>query len=364
MTTRQLSSLTATPGMGGGGAAGGGGRDFSGTGSHVTPGGGSNVGGGGGGANVQKLEEKILKLQEDLTSAYRLQSENSNTFLRLKEQAEKDEKALLRKEEELDKASRSVISLTNELSAEKQRSIERNRHLEQTCELLRGEVQGTRAKVAAMEAKLKQLTVDNDTLLTTILKLKEEQSNEQNELNTVKQELVRATAEAKHAAEVKKSQEEKGHIQPQEIDVTDMNALIDHVAWTSNFNVVIPTERKRTIRGHRGPVTCIRYNTAGTLFASAGVDGLVKIYDARTGGNRASLRGTKDCVMNVAFSQDDALMLASGNDSISRIWSLKTSRVMHTLVGHTAKIWAGTFTAQGNQVVTGSHDRTLKIWSV
>lgn len=85
MTTRQLSSLSAAPG-------------------YSRPEGMSNANSpanAGLGAATQKiLEEKILKLQEDLTAAYRLQSENSNTFLRLKEQAEKDEKALLKKEEE------------------------------------------------------------------------------------------------------------------------------------------------------------------------------------------------------------------------------------------------------------------------
>lgn len=394
MTTRQLSSLSAAPG------------------SMVRPDGGMVAGAGGVGAmtgmniNTQKLlEERILKLQEDLTAAYKLQSENSNNYMRVKEQAEKDEKALLKKEEEseavhtdtcpftrvshashpdgflfllvvvvacavpflfclfrLAEQTRHVISLQHTLTVEKDGSRERTKHLEQTCELLRGEVQGSRNQIKALESKLATLAIENDTLMTTIIKLREEQSSEQNELNTIKQELQRANLETKYVIEQKKLLEEGRSIVPNEIDLSNMNSIIDHVAWTSNFNVVVPNDRKRTIRGHRGPVTCIRYNSAGTLFASAGTDGLVKIYDARSGGNRASLRATKESVMNLSFSHDDSMMLASGNDSISRIWSLKSSRVLHTLVGHSAKIWAGTFSADGANVVTGSHDRTVKIW--
>jgi hypothetical protein len=84
MTTRQLSSLSAT-GMSTGSA-------------YARSGGSLDLGQQ---AATQKvLEEKVLRLQEDLTSAYRLQSENAHTSLRMKEQAEKDERALLKKEEE------------------------------------------------------------------------------------------------------------------------------------------------------------------------------------------------------------------------------------------------------------------------
>ena len=110
MTTRQLSSLAATPALLHR-------PDITGVGSGtVGANGASGAGGGGGGlgAATQKLlEEKILKLQEDLTSAYRLQSENSNTFLRLKDQAEKDEKALLKKEEESANKQHALIDLLN-----------------------------------------------------------------------------------------------------------------------------------------------------------------------------------------------------------------------------------------------------------
>ena len=255
-----------------------------------------------------------------------------------------------------------MITLQHTLQTERDAARDRHKSLESTIELLRGEVQGSRNQAKAMEAKLAQLTQENDVLVTRIIKLNEEKNNEQTELEVVRQELLKAQAEKKAIAE--QQQQRTSAIAPTEVDLSDMNSLIDHVAWTSNCHVVVPNDRKRTIRGHRGPITCIRYNTAGTLFASAGTDGLLKIYDARSGANRATLRATKESVMNLGFSRDDSMMVASGNDSISRIWSLKSSRVLHTLVGHSNKIWASTFTSDGSAVVTGSHDRTVKIWNV
>lgn len=354
MTTRQLSSLSATPGgppgmMGGSGA--GGGKDGAG-------------GAGFNGAALKALEDKILKLQEDLTAAYRLQSENSHTSLRLKEQAEKDERALLRKEEELAEKTRAVITLQATLAQEKEGAKQRHKHLEHTVDLLRAEVQSSRSLAKAHESKIAALAEENDKLLNTILRMREEQAGNDSEMNLIREELQRATIVAQAAAEAKKLAEEGRAIAPTEVDLSDTNAVIEHVAWATNFKVEIPQERKRTIRGHRGPVSCVRYNSAGTLFASAGLDGLVKVYDARSGGNRASLRGSKEGIMNCTFSSNDELLLASGNDSISRVWSLKTSRVVHTLVGHSAKVWAGAFTLDGEKVITGSHDRTIKIWDM
>jgi len=45
-------------------------------------------------------QEKMRKLQEQLTSTYRLKAENADQMLRLKDQAELDEKALMQKEKE------------------------------------------------------------------------------------------------------------------------------------------------------------------------------------------------------------------------------------------------------------------------
>lgn len=278
MTTRQLSSLSATPtsammmqqrgaSLSVGGTSGGGG---------VTAGGpGNSSSGGGDGVAIKQLEEKILRLQEDLTSAYRLQSENSHTFLRLKEQAEKDEKALLRKEAELAEKTRSLITAQTALQSEKEASIQRHKHLEQTVELLRAEVQSARNQVKMQETKIAELNRENGAILASLLQLKEQQSLELNELNKTKTELRQANALAQAAAERQAQSAEKA-IQPQQMDLSDLSTIIDHVAWESNFNVAIPTERKRSIRAHRGPAQCVRYNTKGTLFASAGHDGIVK----------------------------------------------------------------------------------------
>lgn len=38
--------------------------------------------------------------------------------------------------------------------------------------------------------------------------------------------------------------------------------------------------------------------------------------------------------------------------------------LQHTLTGHCAKVMAAKFLGEATKVVTGSHDRTLKIWDL
>lgn len=40
------------------------------------------------------------------------------------------------------------------------------------------------------------------------------------------------------------------------------------------------------------------------------------------------------------------------------------SILKHTLTGHTSKVMSAKFLGETNQVVSGSHDRTLKLWDL
>lgn len=68
--------------------------------------------------------------------------------------------------------------------------------------------------------------------------------------------------------------------------------------------------------------------------------------------------------MIVGFSPDDQYILGSSNDNSTRLWLQKSQRVRHTLNGHTSKIFASAFTSDSQNVITGSHDRSIKVWDL
>jgi autophagy-related protein 16 len=302
---------------------------------------------------VKSLEEKISKLQEDLTNSYRSHSEMASINLRLKEQAEKDEKALVLAKNAYELKVREFDQYKQEKDKEIENLNQRVRNGETTVEILRTEIQGNRTALSALEGKLKSFEYENNTLLEQLLKTKDEQAKELNQMNDIVQNTRKSVKEEKSPGNINV-----------ELDLTDTNNIIDHVAWQANFNVAIPTERKRTVRAHRGQCTSVRYNHNGTLIASGGTDGIIRVFDARGAGNRASLRSSNDSIMCVTFSADENYLLATGNDQSARVWSMKQRKVLHALIGHSSKIYAGTFTLDSENAITGSHDRTIRIWDL
>lgn len=324
-------------------------------------GGGGGHGDGGGGVSnaaheeaIKEMEQKLMTLQTELTDAYKKQSEHSATMLRMREKAGLDEEALLQKEEELAAKQNVLVSMQDDGRGDRQRV----KQLEATVELLRQEVVALKAQIAACEQNIKTLTDENKVLVDRLLELKESQASEMNDVNNMYETLLRKT----QAAE--REQKDAASAIGRDVNFEDTASIMDAVAWQANFNVVLPSNAKRIITAHDGQVTSLNYNANGTLLVSGGTDTLVKIWDARTGTARATLRGAKQSVMHVDFSVDEALVLAVGNDKCGYLWSMKTSRIVHTLTGHSHKIYAGAFSLDGEKVVTGSHDRTIRLWNV
>jgi hypothetical protein len=83
-----------------------------------------------------------------------------------------------------------------------------------------------------------------------------------NEINDLRQQMLNT----QRKSSVSLSQE--GKKIDVGVDLSNTNNIIDQVAWQSNFQVVIPNSKKRTIRAQRGQATVVKYNNTGTLLVS------------------------------------------------------------------------------------------------
>jgi WD40 repeat protein/tRNA A-37 threonylcarbamoyl transferase component Bud32 len=75
-----------------------------------------------------------------------------------------------------------------------------------------------------------------------------------------------------------------------------------------------------TCQGHTGLVTSLVFSPNGKRLCSAGEDGVVKLWDSRTGQEALTLRGHPGVVRSVAFSPDARLLAAAGDDGTITIW--------------------------------------------
>uniref|UniRef100_A0A8D1THD8 Autophagy related 16 like 1 n=1 Tax=Sus scrofa TaxID=9823 RepID=A0A8D1THD8_PIG len=71
-----------------------------------------------------------------------------------------------------------------------------------------------------------------------------------------------------------------------------------------------------------------------------------------------------DGEVNAVQFSPGSYLLAASNDFASRIWTVDDYRLRHTLTGHSGKVLSAKFLLDNARIVSGSHDRTLKLWDL
>ncbi|MEL7408726.1 MAG: WD40 repeat domain-containing protein [Cyanobacteria bacterium J06558_2] len=135
------------------------------------------------------------------------------------------------------------------------------------------------------------------------------------------------------------------------------------------------------LKGHQQSVRSVSFNTQGTLLASASVDGTIRVWDI--GRNKEIERSKSEREYNeyednsltvrcVAFHPDDSRFLISGHDDCYiRIWqrpeqgklsSLQSLEKINEFKAHDNWIRAITFSSDGELIISGGEDSSIKIW--
>jgi WD40 repeat protein/serine/threonine protein kinase len=129
-----------------------------------------------------------------------------------------------------------------------------------------------------------------------------------------------------------------------------------------------------TLDTHKGPVRGVVFSKDGQHLASASSDGIVKLWDAkrldkqhldgkpepRIPPIRARVAGPG---LSVAFSPDGRRLAMGGDQDTVKIWDVENGRLLDTLWGHTGEVYTVAFSpVDGRWVASGGGDSTVKVW--
>jgi WD40 repeat protein len=114
-----------------------------------------------------------------------------------------------------------------------------------------------------------------------------------------------------------------------------------------------------TLTGHDGEVRGVAWSPEGERIATSSADGTARLWDASTGEELLVLRGLSGDLRNVAWSPSGGRLVAGGG-TILPIWDV--SKRPLRLSGHTADVWDAQWSPDGGRVATTSYDGTARIW--
>ena len=117
-----------------------------------------------------------------------------------------------------------------------------------------------------------------------------------------------------------------------------------------------------TLAGHAAPVHGLAFRPDGRCLASVGPDGALIVWDTATHALVHTWQGESAELSSVCYSPDGQHLLCGSGDGAIYVLDATTYEVVRTLRGHTGRVWRLRFSPDGTLLASGSADHTIRLW--
>ncbi|XP_001358982.3 autophagy-related protein 16-1 isoform X2 [Drosophila pseudoobscura] len=355
------------------------------------------------GAAVATLEKKLLSQQEELIELHKRKGENSQLIVDLNMKVEQQRIAMSEKEHSLAEEQTN----NNRLRAEVHLLHSSLEELKKLNNTLLDEHTALQLAFSSLEDKMRGIQDENRCLVERLMRHKSKDADKLNEENEsiirkrsakLKRDLEDAVREPSNSAPTSGNRNSTspaqfvggGMITDDDFDEATINGAMEAIGIddTEYFNARFtagelrpsldalkasgylgqanPTKILMKFEAHENESHAVRWSPVERMVATGGADRKVKLWDIGKNSTepRAVLSGSSAGINSVDFDSTGAYILGTSNDYGARVWTVMDNRLRHTLTGHSGKVMAAKYVQEPIKVVTGSHDRTLKIWDL
>ncbi len=147
-----------------------------------------------------------------------------------------------------------------------------------------------------------------------------------------------------------------------------------------SISTSLSTASVTACRGHSLPATCIALAGDDTSVAvSGGKDSRIIVWDLETAKRKHTFKASDEWkykknpgkaaghignILSVAVTDDGQLAVSGGMDGLVRVWDLRSGVLVDSMRGHRGPIHGLAFRRGTRQLFSASADRTLKIWDM
>ncbi|XP_026108068.1 autophagy-related protein 16-like isoform X4 [Carassius auratus] len=369
----------------------------------------------------QEMAQMRIKHQEELTELHKKRGELAQSVIELNNQIQQKDKEIQSNEAKMQEYQHQISHLEGECRDLRNSLAD----LERANQTLRDEYDALQITFSALEEKLRKTTEDNQELVTRWMAEKAQEANKlnaENEKDTrrrqakLQKDLAEAAKEplpiepdddievlsedaGKAAGETSPSRQTsrtpRRASQPPPAGLLDSISNIFGLSDSVQPGLVPSDSRRRSVNSfgsspesaevpsscadvrvpstalhvfdaHDGEVNAVRFSPGSRLLATGGMDRRVKLWEVASGRcePKGALTGSNAGITSIEFDSAGSYLLAASNDFASRIWTVDDFRLRHTLTGHSGKVLSARFLLDYTRIVSGSYDRTLKLWDL
>jgi WD40 repeat protein/serine/threonine protein kinase len=114
--------------------------------------------------------------------------------------------------------------------------------------------------------------------------------------------------------------------------------------------------------GHVGRVFAARFVATGREILTAGADGTVRLWNARTGSPHQTFRGDSHFLADATLAPDGSVVVAGGSDGLLRFWDASSGRLVWTLQAHKSYVIGVHY--EGAEIVTRGFAGDVSRWKL